>query len=1140
MVSRRRCPEIMVEIYGAAICALVDSGAEVTCMSDELWVTLMEHTEEIPTFPVTGMRVSGAMGARSKGVRHQVLLATQMGPFNEELVAFIVPELKRRLIIGADFLDRVGAVLDFGTRRLHLHRDMDRGIDFAGVVYVRATTTIRVEQVECWEDEAQTTYTCVEVSTLLEEGTLTLHDPKVIVAACEKSCAVRVAHLEPAHTVEEKIREAVQAAETADDEQKQGLYEVLMRRRRVFSDRPGCIEAYTPVLQVNDPNAKGFIEKPYPVPLAHEAAVDQVMQQWLDWGIVRRQPTQFVSPLMVVPKKDGSIRACLDGRRLSRLLIPDPERPQPPEELMQRHYNARWLSTVDASMGYLHVKVREEDRKYLGFLYKGRSYVFCRLIYGTNVSGAHFIRAMDLVLGAEALSFTSIYVDDELLTAPTWELHLQRLDLLLGRHERHTVSIRLGKSKFCRRAVPFLGVILTPGGQSPDPQKTQAIREFPEPRNAKHLSSFFGVCNFYRRFTPHYAEYSGPMLPLLRKGAKWAWKAEQREAFDRLRNAFLDHVMLAYPIPGVGFLIRCDASDIAISAILSQFDPSDKEERVLSFMSRTLKSPEQNYSICERECLAAIFALQKWRGIILGSPITVETDNKSLSFLMRCRLTSARLARWAMYMQQFQLTIVHVAGKTNQVADTLSRYPPTTPGVPDRELSEGITIARVSPREGKPLCDLLRRLPTEQRKDPALAATAAILAGEAATPPTQRQELLAKRHLLFDGVLFRRNDEGTVWKAVVPEQLRQEVIVAAHEAIGHFGAKKVLALIKERLVWHGMDRQVRAVLAACDLCQRAKHPTVRLEGRQAHVLASQPRDLVVTDLYGPLPAGPGGVQYVLVLLDVCTKHVALYALRRATAAAMLRRVLNDYIPAHGRMKTILSDHGSQYTSRTWVKGLEAEGVKVIHSTIRHPQSNPAERVMRTLGQMFRTYCHDKHTRWPTMLPRIAEWINTTVHDSIGTTPYFLQHGDHPTRAWNRLLPCPPPEADHTELSREQLIQHALERARNKAAIRSAQHDAKGRATSYQEGDEVLLKQEHQSDAADKVIKKFFLLYDGPFKVVKSVAPNAYRLADPVSGKETGTYNVTNLRPYKRTTDRPHPVVAVVSQLGVMEWSPRRS
>ncbi|KAK3909260.1 Retrovirus-related Pol polyprotein from transposon 412 [Frankliniella fusca] len=373
------------------------------------------------------------------------------------------------------------------------------------------------------------------------------------------------------------------------------------------------------------------------------------------------------------------------------------------------------------------------------------------------------------------------------------------------------------------------------------------------------------------------------------------------------------------------------------------------------------------------------------------------------------------------------------------------------------------------------------------------------------------------------------NQQTGVWRAVVPAALQADVTLAAHEAIGHLGARKVIDMLNERLTWNKMTRQVRQRLSACDLCQRAKHFTLRNEGEQAHVTAGAPGELVVTDLYGPLPPGPGAVQHVMVLMDVCTKHVALYALRQARAPAMLRRVLEHYIPNNGPVRAILSDHGTQYTSKVWVKGLEAAGVRVTHSTIRHPQSNPAERVMRTLGQMFRLYCHCKHTSWPRMLPKIEAWINNTIHDSTGAAPAFLHHGRRPARPWDELLPLPPPPAAE-EVTREEALRRAAERTAERAARRKRLHDAAGPARRYAAGDLVLLRTARQSDKADGVISKFFMLYEGPYSVAGQPAPNAYQLIG-ADGKAAGTHNVVNLRPY-HTDGAPAPAAAIVSPLGV--------
>ncbi|KAE8746831.1 hypothetical protein FOCC_FOCC006469 [Frankliniella occidentalis] len=1057
------------------------------------------------------------------------MLPITFGSWHEDVPTLVVPGLMRKLILGADFLDHHGCVLDFSVHQLFLHGAREGGVAFASCVQVRLLSTVRVSAVETWEGDDHLHLTEEQVETLMAEGTLRRCDPRVNLAVREQSHHTVVASLSTTPTTDEKIRAAVQAAEAASDEQKSELFAVLMKYREIFRARPGCIRGYTPVLQLTDQS--GFVEKQYPLPLAYEGALDRLIEQWLDWGIIMRAPSKYISPLVTAPNKDGSIRACIDGRRISRVLAPDPERPQPAEELMARHYGARWLTTMDASMGYLHIALRPQDRQYLAFLYKGRSYVFCRLVYGTAVSGAHFIRAMDMVLGAECLSFTSIYVDDELFSAPTWDLHIQRLDLLLQRHLQHDVSINLEKSKFCRTAVPFLGVILTPAGQSPDPDYTRAIREFPVPRNLKALQKFLGVCNFYRKFTPFFAEHTVHLVPLLRKGVKWTWTAEHQTAFDRLKTAFLDTVMLAYPIPGADFLIRSDSSDYAIAAVLSQVDPRDGEEAVIAFMSRTLKGPETRYNICEKECLAVVVALQKWSGLVLGSKITVETDNKSVSFLMKCRLNTARLSRWVMFMSNFRLTVRHIPGSTNVISDILSRFPPPEHGHPDGGPRDDIILARIATEE-QPMCDVIRRLGPAQRADPETATLIALVESGQLPPTTtmtpERARNLAKHHLVFGGVLFRQVSPSVIWRAVVPAALQSEVVTAPHMSIGHFGARKVVAVLRDRLTWRHMEKHVRQRLATCDICQRAKHRTVRHEGTQHHILAGAPGDLVLTDLYGPLPPGPGAVQYVLVLVDACTKHVALYALRQARAPAMVRRVLEDYIPKHGPIKKLLSDHGTQYTSKAWKKGMEGAGVRVVHSTIRHPQSNPAERVMRTLGQMFRIYCHDQHTRWPRLLSKIESWINHTVHDSIGTTPAFLHHGTSPTWKWRELLPLPPSPGAAT-LTREEALLRAVARAASCAAQRQLRHDARGPATVYKEGDLVLLRAEHHSDKADRVIQKFFLLFEGPFAVARVAAPNAYALAD-MNGREVGTHNVVNLRPY-RTDVAGQPAAAVVSPLG---------
>ena len=210
---------------------------------------------------------------------------------------------------------------------------------------------------------------------------------------------------------------------------------------------------------------------------------------------------------------------------------------------------------------------------------------------------------------------------------------------------------------------------------------------------------------------------------------------------------------------------------------------------------------------------------------------------------------------------------------------------------------------------------------------------------------------------------------------------------------------------------------------------------------------------------------------------------------------------------------ILSDHGSQFTSDKWYDTLRENNIKPIHSSIRHPESNPSERVMRELGRLFRAFCHDKHTSWANMVKQVEWWLCTVTHDSTGFTPNQLHYGVPPDRGIGKVIPFPP---DVTSQSHTTIIRLANERLLSRAARRKQRHDDAGDSTQYYPEDLVLLKSHHQSSAENKVIKKFFLLYDGPFRVERKVGPNAYEITTtgPIQSRIIkGTFNVTNLRPY---------------------------
>lgn len=238
------------------------------------------------------------------------------------------------------------------------------------------------------------------------------------------------------------------------------------------------------------------------------------------------------------------------------------------------------------------------------------------------------------------------------------------------------------------------------------------------------------------------------------------------------------------------------------------------------------------------------------------------------------------------------------------------------------------------------------------------------------------------------------------------------------------------------------------------------------------------------------------------MLDAFSKYVSLYAMKKANVQTCLKRILNDFCPKFGKPKRILSDHGTQFTSGKWKRDLENEGIKVLYSSIRHPQSNPTERVMRELGRLFRTLCADKHTKWVQYLPQIEEILNITVHQSTGIAPYELHFGEPIQDKIKKLIKFP----DAPAVSHEYLITLARENLKRNSENRRKQQGAISKVV-LGVNDLVLLRVRHLSNALDRVTKKFFHLFEGPYKIVRCVGNNALVLANPQDPqKEIGVYN----------------------------------
>lgn len=1072
----RVTPEIQCYIEGLPTAALVDTGSDVSCVSEEMWQAIITAKRRPPTLPVTAIQLRGAVGQKSCRIILQSDLEVSLEGRKHRVAGLIVKDLIKPVILGADWLTEVGAIIDFRKKMIKI-RATEAAAELE--IYFRNTFDIH-------EDSPAATETA-QNCTIAAEKRVTKKPRRELSAQ-----------------IQDKIEQT-----RCDPKHKHDLMTVLMKHSKVFQEDPGLTTLYEHQIELYDNTP--FIKRPYPVAFALRPAVEETIQEMLRMNIITREASAFANPMTVTKKKDGSVRICLDARTLNERMVADTETPPAPEELLRYFRDVKVMSTIDLRSSFWQIPLHKDSRKYTAFLYNGRSYVYTRLPFGLKTSTGSFSRAMDVVLGPELRQFAVNYIDDLLVASSNWQDHQTHLDRVLEKLEAANMTVNLEKSAFLQTEVKFLGHVLTTNGIQADPAKVVAIRKFPTPQKQKHLRAFLGLCNYYRKFAQRYSEATQQLTHLLRKDTKWQWGPSEQKAFDDVKNLFLDTILLKHPDAGRTFYVQTDSSGYGLGATLYQLQ-EEGEKGVIAFASRSLRGAELNYTTTEKELLGVIFALDKFRMYIQGAKIVIRTDHQALTFLGRCRLLNERLTRWTLFLGQFDYSIEHVKGKHNIVPDVLSRFPIDGDGT-NAYPREQPTIALFEVEDSPEIIDLLQDLKRLQQDDELLGAIRKHK--HSPNEPCEDPAILrvSKYYQLehSDVLCYRcEHDDGA--RIAIPASCIKRLTWYHHQLLGHFGASKVHQVMKKVYHWPDMSRSIRKIIRSCDLCQKTKHQNRRSQGPMTPIIAERLGQLVCVDFFGPLP-NSRGCSYIFVVVDAFSKFLKLYPIKSANTKTAANKLLLDYI-TYIKPSSVLSDHGTQFTSKKWQERLKAADILPTHSSIRHPASNPCERVMRELGRIFRAYCQNQHTNWATHLPQIEECLNQVPHESTGYSPYQILYGREPPMPMDALTNkwLPTRKAGTVE----KIHENVLKNLRHHAELRCKQQ--KGITTKLQIGDWVLLKTNPLSEASTGTYAKFLPLYEGPYVVTATPHPNTYSIAHVETQARRGVFNMANLKLYHRPDD----------------------
>ena len=461
----------------------------------------------------------------------------------------------------------------------------------------------------------------------------------------------------------------VKVDENLDTTQVQELTLLLEKHQHLFSEAPG--ETHLTEHQIPLTSDTPVRSRPYPIPYNSRESLKMQLQEMLETGIIAKSDTPYAAPVVIVKKKDGTERICINYRKLNKISIFDPEPTNKAEDIFAEINQAKYLSTIDLSKGYWQIPVAEEDVHKTGFVTTEGTYVFKRMPFGMVNSAATFNRMMRKLL--DGLEYVTHYIDDILVYTNTWAEHLEVLDQLFTRIRNANLHVRPSKCTLGAQSVDFLGHRVGLGQIELQEFNVRKIKEADRPKDKKQVRSFLGITGYYRNYIPNYSTIAAPLTDLTKKNAPntVVWGEPQELAFRSLKNHLTSYPVLRLPDMTKQFVLRTDASDVGIGAVLMQ--EHDGELFPVSYASRKLLSREKRYSVIERECLALVWAVQKFQLYLYGKSFVLQTDHEPLVYLDRTKFVNPRIMRWSLFLQAYPMSIQAIKGAMNVGADYMSR-----------------------------------------------------------------------------------------------------------------------------------------------------------------------------------------------------------------------------------------------------------------------------------------------------------------------------------------------------------------------------------------------------------------------------------------------------------------------------------
>ncbi|UYV74356.1 K02A2.6-like [Cordylochernes scorpioides] len=898
--------------------------------------------------------------------------------------------------------------------------------------------------------------------------------------------------------VEKNEEPRFQINENLSPKEQKELKQVLERYGDLFSSKLGRTNLAKHRIDTED--AKPIKHKPYRVSAKERDIIKEQIDEMLTEGIIRPSSSPWSFPVILVKKRDGKYRFCVDYRKLNNVTVKDVYPIPRIDEVMDTLQGSTHFSAIDLRSGYWQVEVEERDKEKTAFTTAHGLYEFNVMPFGLCNAPATFERNMENMLGNLRWQICLCYLDDVIIYSPDFPTHLKRLEAVFRRFRESNLRLNDKKCRFAFEELEILGYITSKHGIKPAEHNIKAVRNFPRPKKVKEVQSFLGMCSYYRKFIKDFSKIADPLTNLIKKSVSFTWTERQEEAFQTLKTALLSPPILGHFNPNAPTYVHTDASNIGIGATLVQ--DIGGEEKVISYLSRTLSKAEQNYSTTEKECLAVVWSMSKLRPYLYGRHFKIVTDHHALCWLKNLKDPTGRLARWALKIQEYDFDIIHKSGKKHLDADGLSRGP--LPETDWDEDFERLFLNQITDEEDKFIESVKKNFNGSRRS-------------------------IAQNFKEEDGCLFKKNPnpEGRAWLLVVPENKKREIMKEYHNHMsnGHLGVARTMYRIKSKYFWPSMLKDVSEFVKTCHLCQSRKGSNQLPSGLlQPIPPANFPFERIGIDFVGPLPSTKNRKKWIIVLSDYYTRYAETRAVSEATVKEVSKFLVEDIFLRHGAPQYLISDRGSQFTSNLMKEVMKTCKIKHCFTTSYHPQTNGlTERLNRTLINMLSMYVNTDQKNWDEILPFITHAYNTTIQETTGYSPFFLMFGREPTS----LLDDRNISVDIDKDDYDEYIKHHLDKINRtrKLVINNTiktqermkkNYDKKHMERSYEPGELVAVWTPiRKIGKCEKLLRKYF----GPYRILKKLS-NVNYLIEPKDnpGQDPLIVHVSRIKPYFERID----------------------